>query len=877
MNKSLIYLFLCIFFISVSNGLKSYKVFDFTGYNPPDGALSVGPFSFISVVNGGIKISNKESGVIKSSMTLNQFFSKSNTYDPRSLYDNLYNRFIVITANGVTPRNSYVEIGISKDNDPNNLTNQNWYFFTINIALVQPNYWCDYPGLGQSDDNLFITCNLFSNTNVFYGVQYYVIPKEPFYNGIVGNIYSGFINGYSFMPANGNGNSNGNDKGGVLVSRLNSSQIRIMHLIGDNENIQMNNVINIPITSNILSDIPQLGSNFRVNTGDTRIQSCVYRNNNVWCVFASNVNNRGAINWYKFSNTGGIWTLNKSGIVSDPVLNYFRPCITVLSGDTFVIVFQGGNASVFPSVYSYNSETGVVSRLISGKGPIETGRYGDYTACQIDPVENSVWMLSETVTQFKNWETWVFKLEFEETCEKECIGGECIKKDSEWICECFNNYTGDLCELCIPNHYSSDCIKCNCGENEVCNEGFNKNGECQCLLPYIRDNNGNCVEEQDICKELDCGPGGECVKKYQRCLCAKGYYGSKCDKCPDCKNDSECNWGSLKDGRCLCKENFAGNLCEKCGEARYSKNCIMCPDCGMGICSNSINSEVPCICPIGYTGLQCEYCELGYIKENGKCIKENSVCDPICNTQGGKCNVSTKKCECKENYSGVACETCQIGYYSSFCLKCPDCGQFDNRGQCDPITGQCKCTASFGGKYCNDSLCDKPLYIPNDCKEGPDVLYKSRVGFLLKNYTDYYIIDSSTFNSSYTIFLENYLGEVNITYSINNLPLHPSNKHSIRTTNQSINNQSKYNEVILPKNINNNDTIYIGVTGIKERNSYKLEYNDPTQRSTIEILWFTWLMFVILGILCFFSMGCTVYICSRDSENGKSVVEMNVM
>lgn len=902
--------------------MQKIKVFDDNGLDPPDATIGVGPFSFITAVNGGIKIFSKE-GIQLTSSSLNQFFSKTFTFDPRILYDNFNNRFVVSAGNGVTAGNTYVEFAISKSNNPFDLTTNNWYYYSLSLSQVFPDFWCDFPNLGHSTTNLFITCNLFNNARVYGGSMFYSIPKNSLYSGINSSVYTGSLTGigFTFIPVESNIPSN---DPGILVSRINSSQFRIVTLTGALQNQMVNGIMTVPVNSNVLSNAPQLGSSFLVNTGDTRMQNCVSRFGFVWCAFASNINGKGAIHWYKFRNSvvNGIASnvLIDSGTISDNTLHYFRPSIAVTDPDKFYIAFQGSSSLTFPSIYLYtyngnengngsnnsNANEGTVVVLLKGRGPIETNRYGDYTEMQLDPVENSLWVTSEIPTESKNWESWAIKVKLEELelkCDS-CIGGECIESAGNFICQCFDNYLGTSCESCKPGHYSEDCIECDCSENEICNDTITGDGSCDCLPTFEKDQNGVCVKKASLCEILDCGTGGVCVEEYQRCLCAIGYYGSSCTECKVCENGGECNWGSLNDGSCICKSGFIGETCEECGSGYYGPDCQRCPDCGAGICSNSIESDPksPCICPIGYSGSRCQECDTGYIKkiteiesnterntetntENNRetntfiCVEENSVCEPRCNPQGGVCNSQTEKCECKENYTGNSCEQCKSGFYSSFCIKCPDCGQFDNRGTCDTVTGECICGASFEGIQCDAPLCDKPLFIPNDCKIGPIKLNRPRSSVLLQNYTDYYIIDSEFFNNTYSLFLTDYIGKTKLNYDINKLPSKftelPNKLKNDSNKLKNDSNNSESNNLELPKELNKDDIIYISVSGNDTRNSYTIEYSDSRQNTSVNILWYTWFLFIVLLLLVLLCFYCTINN-PNESENGQPVIENTV-
>lgn len=76
-----------------------------------------------------------------------------------------------------------------------------------------------------------------------------------------------------------------------------------------------------------------------------------------------------------------------------------------------------------------------------------------------------------------------------------------------------------------------------------------------------------------------------------------------------------------------------------------------------------VRGEMDC-CQVGYTGEDCDLCQAGYHLEADVCV-ENMVCpteDPCsghgaCTEQDGYAT-----CHCDLGYIGVECEICDVGY-----------------------------------------------------------------------------------------------------------------------------------------------------------------------------------------------------------------------
>nr|XP_006821841.1 PREDICTED: basement membrane-specific heparan sulfate proteoglycan core protein-like [Saccoglossus kowalevskii] len=82
-----------------------------------------------------------------------------------------------------------------------------------------------------------------------------------------------------------------------------------------------------------------------------------------------------------------------------------------------------------------------------------------------------------------------------------------------------------------------------------------------------------------------------------------------------------------------------------------------------------------CTCPLGYSGLSCEDCAIGYRRvENNQYLGTCVECN--CNGHASQCDQDTGVCRgCRDNTVGAFCDTCANGYYGNAitgqCLPCP--------------------------------------------------------------------------------------------------------------------------------------------------------------------------------------------------------------
>ncbi|XP_037089474.1 basement membrane-specific heparan sulfate proteoglycan core protein-like [Pollicipes pollicipes] len=118
-----------------------------------------------------------------------------------------------------------------------------------------------------------------------------------------------------------------------------------------------------------------------------------------------------------------------------------------------------------------------------------------------------------------------------------------------------------------------------------------------------------------------------------------------------------------------------------------------------------------CSCPVGYKGLSCEDCDVGFTRSlSGLYLRSCARCD--CSGRSSECDPETGEClNCRENTSGPRCELCAVGYAGdpSRGRPCrPRAGRLvcscDSRGsqttECDS-QGRCNCKENVEGDQCD--------------------------------------------------------------------------------------------------------------------------------------------------------------------------------
>jgi hypothetical protein len=126
---------------------------------PNDNDVSIGNSGqIISVVNTNFVMYN-DTGKFLLSKSLSNFGKAlgtlNRTYDPRTIYDPIADRFIVVFLQGTTSADTRIITGFSKTNDPT----KEWNFYAIPGNTFGDSSWSDYPIISLSNNELFITVN----------------------------------------------------------------------------------------------------------------------------------------------------------------------------------------------------------------------------------------------------------------------------------------------------------------------------------------------------------------------------------------------------------------------------------------------------------------------------------------------------------------------------------------------------------------------------------------------------------------------------------------------------------------------------------------------------------------------------------------------
>ncbi|MEI6083506.1 MAG: Ig-like domain-containing protein [Verrucomicrobiota bacterium] len=395
---------------------------------PPDTMGAVGPNHIMTALNSQIRIQNRTGGVI-STADMSAFWNSVgavDVFDPHVTFEAGMQRWI-FSATADDGSSSAVLVGVSATSDPT----LDWYLYSVDADpanLVS----ADYDAVGYNDKWIVVTANMFRiSNNGFDGVRFYVFSKTDLATngpGTVVRFESRNDNAFSVIPAL-------TQDAGVdtlyMVEDWDGSagQLRISTITGPVGSEVLTIGTALPTTANRWAlfansenPAPQLGSTHGIDTGDSRVMNCLYRNGSIWVAqtafLPQNNPTRSSAQWWQVQVDG---TVQQFGRVDDPTGNIFYayPTVAVNASNDVLIGYSRFAATQYPSAnYAFRFGSDPLNRLRSDT-VLKAGsssyyspasglnRWGDYSATCVDPVDDySLWTIQEYAAAGNLWGTW---------------------------------------------------------------------------------------------------------------------------------------------------------------------------------------------------------------------------------------------------------------------------------------------------------------------------------------------------------------------------------------------------------------------------------------------------------------------------------------
>jgi len=387
-----------------------------TNYTPPDNAMAISNGGrIVAVDNEDISYFN-ETGTSTGVSTHSSFFSglasSSYLFDPKVIYDSKEDRFIYVLLHGNHYTNSKIFVCFSKSNDPEN---DGWEIYELPGNPLNDYSWTDYPSIGISNDELFISTNLFYSSGGFNETVIYQIDKFDGYNNASSLTYSLWdgifdANGgraFTVVPASYGQQGAYGPNMYFVSSRSGGSTRFYFYEITDNLSGSATLTVDDIIASySVAADGNQAGSSSLVDVGDCRVQSAFYLNGIIHAVHAGEYLNSGysGIVYHRIPvdnpNDSETESFGETGIdYAYPSLASFG--LNECDQSVMVGALRTGS-TIYPEMRVVNCDNDMnwssSAQIIAGQAPISfigsPERWGDYSCMQRkhNAVDPEVWM-----------------------------------------------------------------------------------------------------------------------------------------------------------------------------------------------------------------------------------------------------------------------------------------------------------------------------------------------------------------------------------------------------------------------------------------------------------------------------------------------------
>src|SRR3984893_9200262 len=404
---------------------------------PPDTEGTVGATQYVQWVNTSFAVFNKSTGALIAGPTAgNTMWSgfgggcqTNNDGDPIVLYDKLAQRWIFSQFSvSTTP---YLQcIAVSTTNDATG---------TYNRYSFQYTDFDDYPKMSVWPDAYYETFNMFAGGTTFAGADACAYNRAAMMAGTaatqvcfqqstaVGGLLPSDVDGTTAPPA---GSPNYMTYFGT--NNLNLFKFHVDFTTPSNSTFTGPTVINVAAFSPLCGGgtcVPQPSTTQQLDSlADRLMYRLAYRNfgshESLVVNHSVGAGSGGGVRWYEIQNPSGTPTVPQQSTFA-PDSNYrWMGSVAMDQAGDMALGYSVSSTSVFPSIrFTGRVPTDPASTMeaevsiATGAGSESTGltRWGDYSAMQVDPVDDcTFWYTQEYLktTGTFNWNTRIASFKF---------------------------------------------------------------------------------------------------------------------------------------------------------------------------------------------------------------------------------------------------------------------------------------------------------------------------------------------------------------------------------------------------------------------------------------------------------------------------------
>jgi len=389
-----------------------------TGWTPPDPHLAVGPDHVVVMTNGAIAFHEKDTG--------NQIFideiedsygfwgaqgATNFVFDPEVVYDPHTGRFMAMANERGTSNDSYFLLAVSDDSNPVGT----WYKYRID-ATTHCGGTIDSPNIAVDSQAVYLTADCWTS----YNYVIYILNKTPLLSGGTATVTNALT--ITGPQSHGIPVTYGSAPAQYMIEHFESSSNTTVRLHAITDPLGSPSRVTYNLTVPAYSppeDPPQLGTSTRPESFDNRFWSCVWRNGSLWACHHIG-SSRVLARWYEIDTgnwpVSGTPTLVQSGTV-DPgagVRTFFNSISVDEAGNAAMCFARSASTeyiSMARASRCVDDPAGTMpdqAILKASTAGSTSGRWGDYSAVAVDPVDGvTFWMHHEYTTSGSSWNTWI--------------------------------------------------------------------------------------------------------------------------------------------------------------------------------------------------------------------------------------------------------------------------------------------------------------------------------------------------------------------------------------------------------------------------------------------------------------------------------------
>jgi len=410
-------------------GQVGFNGITYTGWDPPDTDLAVGPTHLVEVTNGAVAFFLKDGtqtfqqALQGSSGFWGALGARNYVFDPEVRWDPHDERFFIVAIERGINLRPYVLLAVSDDADPNGT----WHKYRWDVQLLINDNDIDSPNLGLDGERVVIAADFFERPKTL--VQ--VLAKAPLLTGAPLQSQA-FVLQDQFVLATPVNHEP--DRPIVMAwspYQPDGADFLVLYALTEAQGLPVLVTASIDVPAFTQPERPpQLGTTVRPNTFEARIWSCVQRGGSLWLTHHVD-RNRVRQRWYEFDlgdwPNSGEPTLAQWGEVDPgpPVRTYFGALTVDAEGDMALVCARSSPDEPISMVTTFRdaddppgtTRPSVIVR--TSTAPDTTNRWGDYAGIGTEPGEPGVfWAAHETTDG--SWSTWIQRVESSPAVETYC-------------------------------------------------------------------------------------------------------------------------------------------------------------------------------------------------------------------------------------------------------------------------------------------------------------------------------------------------------------------------------------------------------------------------------------------------------------------------